>query len=118
MVVEYGYDALGAPVYAEGSMAATLGRDNPFRYKGYVWDEETGLYYLRSRYYDPSWGRFVNADTLFGKQGQLLDHNLFSYCRQNPAMGSDPNGMYDPDERAENQHGKRLTVEICQIELQ
>ncbi|MEA4933535.1 MAG: RHS repeat-associated core domain-containing protein [Lawsonibacter sp.] len=47
-------------------MANTLGKDNPFRYRGYVWDEETGLYYLRSRYYDPSWGRFVNADKLTG----------------------------------------------------
>ena len=101
VVVEYGYDAWGAPVYTEGSMATTLGRDNPFRYRGYVWDEETGLYYLRSRYYDPNWGRFVNADTLFGKQGLLLDHHLFSYCRQNPVTGSDPSGMYDPDERAE-----------------
>ena len=54
-VVEYGYDAWGKPVFTKGSMEGTLGKDNPFRYRGYVWDEETGLYYLRSRYYDLDW---------------------------------------------------------------
>jgi len=61
-LVEYGYGAWGEPVATEGSMAGTLGKDNPFRYRVYLWDEETGLYYLRSRYYDPVWGRFLNAD--------------------------------------------------------
>ena len=84
LVVEYAYDAWGKPVFTQGSMAGTLGYDNPFRYRGYVWDEETGLYYLRSRYYEPSWGRFVNADTILGRMPHLLDHNMFSYCHQNP----------------------------------
>ena len=61
-VVEYRYDAWGMPTSTNGSMAETLGRDNPFRYRGYVWDEETVLYYLRSRYYSPEWGMFVSAD--------------------------------------------------------
>ncbi|MEG1844328.1 MAG: hypothetical protein RR296_08795, partial [Clostridia bacterium] len=66
-VVEYGYDAWGKPtktaskVAADGSTLtieyAELARLNPFRYRGYVWDVETGYYYLRSRYYDPAWGR-------------------------------------------------------------
>ena len=43
-------------------MAATLGEQNPLRYRGYVYDTETGLYYLQSRYYSPGWGRFINAD--------------------------------------------------------
>ena len=72
LVVEYGYDAWGKPVFTEGSMAGTLGRDNPFRYRGYVWDGETGLYYLRSRYYEPSWGRFVNADGNGGNIGSIF----------------------------------------------
>ncbi len=92
VVVEYGYDAWGAPVCTEGSMADTLGKDNPFRYRGYVWDEETGLYYLRSRYYDPSWGRFVNADTLLGERGKFFDHNLFCYCANNPVTKMDEHG--------------------------
>ena len=96
VVVEYGYDAWGAPVCTEGSMADTLGKDNPFRYRGYVWDEETGLYYLRSRYYDPSWGRFVNADTQLSRgESRLFEHNAFSYCRQNPVNRSDSEGNTD-----------------------
>lgn len=47
-----------------GTMAATLGAVNPLRYRGYVYDTETGLYYLTSRYYNPVWGRFINADSL------------------------------------------------------
>ncbi len=51
-VVEYVYDAWGALIAKTGSMVATLGTVNPFRYRGYIYDEETGLYYLRSRYYN------------------------------------------------------------------
>ena len=49
LVVEYKYDAWGKPIATTGSMAATLGTRNPFRYRGYIYDEETELYYLRSR---------------------------------------------------------------------
>ena len=52
-MVEYVYDAWGNPISKTGTLAATLGTLNPFRYRGYVYDEETGLYYLRSRYYNP-----------------------------------------------------------------
>ena len=92
-VVEYGYDAWGKPVTTEGSMAGTLGKDNPFRYRGYVWDEETGLYYLRSRYYDPSWGRFVNADTLIAKGNSLLQHNAYVYCKNAVIITADTDGQ-------------------------
>ena len=61
-VVQYVYDAWGKLLATTGTMATTLGRIQPFRYRGYVYDEETGLYDLRSRYYNPEWGRFVNAD--------------------------------------------------------
>ena len=61
-VVSYGYDAWGAPLWCTGELAETLGKVQPFRYRGYVFDEETGLCYLRSRYYNAQWGRFVNAD--------------------------------------------------------
>ena len=54
-VVEYTYDAWGRPLSKTGTKADTLGTLNPFRYRGYVYDEETGLYYLRSRYYNPVW---------------------------------------------------------------
>ena len=62
-VVSYTYDPWGAPMSTDGTMASTLGAANPLRYRGYVYDTETGLYYLNSRYYNPVWGRFINADT-------------------------------------------------------
>ena len=84
-VVKYTYDAWGKPLSVTGSLANTIGYYNPFRYRGYVYDVETGLYYLRSRYYNPSWGRFVNADTLF-------NNNLYSYCNNRPAIMADSKG--------------------------
>lgn len=68
VVVSYAYDAWGAPIGKSGSMAETLGTLNPFRYRGYVFDEETGLYYLRSRYYNAERCRFLNADIDMGKE--------------------------------------------------
>jgi YD repeat-containing protein len=56
VVVEYAYDAWGKLMSTTGSMASTLGVDNPYRYRGYRFDTETGLYYLQSRYYNPQWG--------------------------------------------------------------
>ena len=91
-VVSYGYDAWGAPLWCTGELAETLGKVQPFRYRGYVFDEETGLYYLRSRYYNPQWGRFVNADN-------YLSTNVFSYCGNVPSVFVDKNGherkLYD-----------------------
>jgi RHS repeat-associated protein len=91
-VVEYTYDAWGKPTSKTGSLAGTLGAVNPFRYRGYVWDEETGLSMCTNRYYNPEWGRFINADTLLGKTGKILSHNIFSYCKNNPIVFSDPSG--------------------------
>ena len=92
-VVEYLYDAWGRQVSITGSMASTVGRLNPFRYRGYVYDDETGLYYLRSRYYNPEWGRFINADTLMGQVGGTFSHNLFAYCGNSPVNKVDPSGF-------------------------
>lgn len=94
IVVEYYYDAWGRQYSVTGSMKDTLGKLNPFRYRGYVYDEETSLYYLRSRYYNPLWGRFINADTVLGKVGALGSHNLFAYCGNNPSNYEDPDGNY------------------------
>ena len=84
-VVSYGYDAWGAPLWCTGELAETLGKVQPFRYRGYVFDDETGLYYLRSRYYNPGWGRFVNADT-------IVANNLFLYCLNSPNVQIDSSG--------------------------
>lgn len=91
-VVEYYYDAWGAPISKTGTMAVTLGTVNPFRYRGYVYDEETGLYYLRSRYYNPVWKRFINADNLVGDIGSLLFHNQYAYCGNGVVKYSDNDG--------------------------
>ena len=64
-------------------MASTLGVDNPFRYRGYYYDTETGLYYLESRYYNPELGRMMSADSLsvLGMSKTTLnDKNLYNYC--------------------------------------
>ena len=92
VVVSYVYDAWGAPIGKSGSMAETLGTVQPFRYRGYVFDEETGLYYLRSRYYNPKWGRFVNADACFIEKRYGFGNNLFTYCKNSPVVFYDKNG--------------------------
>ena len=94
-VVEYIYDAWGKLISTTGTLATTLGADNPFRYRGYYYDTETGLYYLTTRYYDPETGRFINADGIgYGlTQYELLNGlNLYSYCINNPVKNYDPAG--------------------------
>ena len=91
-VVSYGYDAWGAPLWCTGELAETLGKVQPFRYRGYVFDEETGLYYLRSRCYNPQWGRFVNADAEIAVEAKLWDAKLFLYCANNPVRYTDDGG--------------------------
>ena len=91
-VVQYTYDAWGKLLSRTGSMASTLGQYNPLRYRGYVYDLETGLYYLQSRYYDPEWGRFINADGLVSTGQGLTGNNMFAYCGNNPVVYTDPAG--------------------------
>ena len=69
-----------------------IGNLNPFRYRGYYQDTETGLYYLMSRYYDPVTHRFINADGYFQSGGSILDANTFAYCGNNPVTRSDASG--------------------------
>ena len=65
---------------------------NPIRYRGYYYDTETGFYYLQSRYYDPTVGRFINADGLLSTGMGVLGHNMFAYCDNNPIARFDPTG--------------------------
>lgn len=75
-------------------MASTLGAINPLRYRGYVYDNESELYYLQSRYYNPELCRFINADdvSMLGADGNIIGVNLFAYCDNNPVNKSDPTG--------------------------
>ena len=95
-VVKYTYDAWGKPLSVTGSLANTIGYYNPFRYRGYVYDVETGLYYLRSRYYNPSWIRFISADEteVLKSTANRKAKNLFSYCDNNPLIRTDEAGTF------------------------
>lgn len=91
-VAEYAYDAWGN-MLNEDNGTLTVGKLNPFRYRSYVYDEETGLYYLQSRYYDPLTGRFLNADVYADTQsGTPLSTNMFAYCENNAINKSDDEG--------------------------
>ena len=89
VVVEYSYDPWGNILAVNGSLASTLGADNPFRYRGYYYDTESCFYYLNSRYYDAKVCRFVNADAVLATNG------LYTYCINNPVNYVDTDG-YDP----------------------
>ena len=91
-VVEYKYDSWGKPISTTGSLSATLGANQPFRYRGYVYDAETGWYYLQSRYYDPSIARFISADVYLSTGQGVLGHNSYAYCLNNPVNMSDDSG--------------------------
>ena len=92
-VVSYAYDAWGKVLSVSGSLSSTVGAANPFRYRGYYYDTETGWYYLNTRYYDPNVGRFLSPDTILGANGGLLGYNLYAYCNNNPVMFADPSGQ-------------------------
>ena len=97
MTVRYTYDAWGNILTTTGTLAATLGVHNPLRYRGYVYDHETGLYYLQSRYYNPALGRFLSADTFVSTGQGILGNNMFAYCLNNPVRFIDESGCLPKD---------------------
>ncbi len=82
------YDVNGAEITSSANFAV----QNPFRYRGYYYDTETGLYYLQSRYYDPVTYRFVNVDAFVSTGTGILGHNMFAYCGNNPVVYVDNTG--------------------------
>ena len=95
-VVRYTYDSWGQVVKIEGTLKDKVGARNPFRYKGYYYDVETGLYYCRSRYYDPAIRRFISADdtqVLRDNLDMLGEKNLYTYCDDNPITRVDGDGQ-------------------------
>lgn len=84
----YTYDEWG------NILSQTQGISNSFKYAGEIYDEETGLYYLRARYYDPSLGRFLNEDTYTGDINNPLSLNLYTYAENNPVIYADPTGNW------------------------
>lgn len=105
IVEDYTYDPYGNVLDSSGNqMQGTLPQlmmnqlenpiDNPFRYAGEYFDEETGNYYLRARYYDPSTQRFISEDSYRGELITPLSLNRYSYCQGNPVMYKDPDGNH------------------------
>ena len=88
MVATYEYDVFGNHIASTGSV------NNPYRYAGYRWDEETGLYYLNARYYAPEIGRFITRDSFHGFEDDPASLNWYNYAGSNPVMFVDPSGNY------------------------
>ncbi|MBN2837030.1 MAG: hypothetical protein JXR48_18905, partial [Candidatus Delongbacteria bacterium] len=80
IVATYQYDAYGNILKTTGTLASI----NPYTYRGYRMDYETNFYYLTSRYYVPQIGRFLNSDGLLGQEANILSHNMYAYCANNP----------------------------------
>ncbi|MBQ9714429.1 MAG: hypothetical protein IJV83_03820 [Clostridia bacterium] len=94
LMVEYNYDAWGRHTCFDES-TINLGVANPFRYRGYYYDVETGLYFLKTRYYDPEIGRFMSIDGIEYLDPETINGlNLYAYCNNNPVMNIDPNGTW------------------------
>lgn len=95
IVVKYSYNAWGKLLSTTGSLASTIGALNPFKYKGYYYDQESGMYYCKSRYYVPDWCRWLNADNFnYLEFDNLNNCNAFAYCENDPVLGYDPNGTW------------------------
>ncbi|WP_158523392.1 RHS repeat-associated core domain-containing protein [Clostridium taeniosporum] len=100
-IASYSYDSWGKLISIKDGSGVditndteSIGYKNPYRYRGYRYDTETGLYYLQSRYYNPEFGRFINADTAVGQIGNIQGHNMFQYCFNNPVNMDDPSGQW------------------------
>src|SRR5690606_35056005 len=87
VVATYEYDAFGRLLKETGTV------ENPYRYAGYRYDKETGLYYLQSRYYNPETGRFLTRDTFEGDEQDPLSLNKYAYANNNPVMNTDSIGF-------------------------
>ncbi len=101
LIGTYEYDLWGRSVSVteavKGIDTDGILQKNPFRFRGYYYDKETGFYYLNARYYDPEVRRFISADDMeyLGAGDSLDSYNLFIYCGNNPVMGYDPTGNWD-----------------------
>ena len=96
-VARYTYDAWGSCTITEDTTDLNIATINPYRYRGYYYDTEIGMYYLQSRYYDPATGRWVSLEPniysgKFDNGAGLLGYNVYTYCANNPSMYKDETG--------------------------
>ena len=102
LVIEYVYDPWGSLLEtkigvdesnSKYSVYNNMALRNPLRYRGYIYERDTGFYYLQSRYYDPAIGRFINADSYASTDATgLLSTNMFAYCENDPVCKVDVSG--------------------------
>lgn len=117
MIATYEYDACGkllnlrsadGTAIPDSESSTHVAAINPIRYRGYYYDSETGYYYLTSRYYNPEFGRFINADSQLNTSLGILGYNMFVYCLNNPVnkidySGNKPGDLFDTmDEEAKD----------------
>ena len=95
IVVKYKYDAYGNRISITDTSGCDLGNINPFRYKGYYYDDDVEMYYCKSRFYVPLWHRWLNSDSInYLEPKNITSLNLFAYCNNNPVMYVDPTGRF------------------------
>ena len=95
LAATYAYDAWGNVIAGSDYSGMNIRAINPIRYRSYYFDNETGLYYLNSRYYDPETGRFINADnTKYLDPETLGGLSLYAYCLNNPVNMNDLIGCW------------------------
>ena len=95
IVVKYKYDAYGNRISITDTSGCDLGNINPFRYKGYYYDDDVEMYYCKSRFYVPLWHRWLNSDSInYLEPKNITSLNLFTYCNNNPVMYVDPTGRF------------------------
>ena len=92
-MVKYSYNVWGKVSKTVNSGCEQALANNPFMFKGYFYDEESGFYYLKSRYYNPEICRFISMDDIdYLDETSLSGVNLYAYCNNNPVMYADPSG--------------------------
>ncbi len=100
LIATYEYDEWGKVKTVRDATGAILtdpahlANRNPFRYRSYHYDTETGFYYLQSRYYDPVISRFINADSYASTGHGFIGTNMFTYCLNNPINYMDDGGSW------------------------
>ena len=89
----YIYDAWGNCTISGETTSYDVANANPIRYRGYYYDDDTGLYYCNARYYSPKWRRFISPDdTAYLDPESVNGLNLYCYCNNDPVNYADPSG--------------------------
>src|SRR5699024_8976621 len=100
LIAKYQYDAWGKLLKITNASGEEITDTNhiayinPYRYRSYYYDSETKLYYLNSRYYNPEWGRFINADGIIGTDDTNTGYNLYAYVLNRPIDMKDSSGQF------------------------